>query len=127
MDADTINGIRVAKAMERIAVINWMATEHEEKTLMCHNLKGDDLVQYNVIRSAKAIEQAAKCSTGLRPLQAEQEAIQDILEQYLNKYAVSEGKQAWLYDLENGSSSKLIGDQASLEASQPSSNFATDK
>ena len=85
-----------------------MATEHEEKSLLCHRLSGDDSIQYSIVKSLKLIEQAAKCVSCRTPLPAEQETIFEYLEGYLNSYAVTEGKLDWLAEWGDSFISKNI-------------------
>lgn len=100
LDPESVKGVRIAKAIERIAVINWMATEHEEKTLLSHSIGGVEGINYNIIKSVKPLEEAAKsvsCSVPV-PSYLEQETIHEMVYVYLSNYGYKRGDPNWVND-----------------------------
>lgn len=107
-DPQVITASIVLKAMEKIAIVSWMSAEHEDRTLQCHNLEGQDSLAYHMVRSANPIEQVSRLlQTPLITLE-ERENIENSLVPYLLSYANKIDKRNWLVLEEGGSSTALL-------------------
>lgn len=94
--------------MEKIAIVNWMAAEHEERTLQCHSLEGQDSMAYHMVRSANPAEQVHRLLFTHNVTMGERENIDNFLIPYLLSYANKLGKKQWLVLEVDGSSSALL-------------------
>lgn len=108
LDAETISGAIIFKAMERIAVLAWMSTEHEEKTLQGHCLTGGDSLAYHMIKTAKQTEVTRKVLEVSGQTEEIREEIQQTVSSYLLAYSSKIGKKNWMKPMEDQSSTALL-------------------